>query len=318
MAVNINVAKINRVVCASRDGGIAARADALGVGHGSHHPAQSIVGGDGNARTVDAIGVHTPLIGYIRGTIRRNPHVTVQPSASSGGHRKIDPVHRGERINRNARAECKAAIIAPRAKGGDDVLRTIINSVRIVDFDRGHGRSVWTAAYRLMIDTCGLAGTLRGEPIVPVIVGKGKFASHAIELRGKGAIRAAEVAIVRKKDWIEAHACKRRALILPDRSGRVERIIESYAESVVSGFDKSFTCRPVNANGRLPGAVGARGGRSERWRDAARRRLVLRTILRRWIVDESGCAGSRRRRRWSGGARRDRHRDNDMSARRHW
>src|SRR5882762_478285 len=234
MAVNINVAKINRVVCASRDGGVAARADALGVGHGSHHPAQSIVGGDGNTRTVDAIGVHTPLIGYIRGSIRRNPHVTVQPSASSGGHRKIDPVHRSERINRNARAECKAAIIAPRAKGGDDVLRTIINSVRIVDFDRG-GSSVRTTAYRLMVDTCGLAGTLRGEPIVAVIVGKGKFASRASQLRGKGAIRATEMAVVRKEDRIEAHARDRRALILPDRGGRFERIIESYAESVVSG-----------------------------------------------------------------------------------
>src|SRR5712675_3183434 len=206
MAVSINVAKINRVVCASRDGGVAARADALGVGHGSHHPAQSIVGGDGNAKADDAIGIHTPLIGYIRGSIRRNPDVTVQPSASSGGHRKIDSVHRGERINRNARAECKAAIIAPRATGGDDVLRTIINSVGIVDFDRGRGSSVRAAAYRLMIDTCGLAGTLRGEPIVPVIVGKGKFASRASQLRGKGAIRATEMAVVRKEDRIEAHA----------------------------------------------------------------------------------------------------------------
>src|SRR5258708_3107968 len=286
MAVGINVAKINRVVCASRDRGIAARADALGVGHGSHHPAQSIVGGDGNTRTVDAIGVHTPLIGYIRGSIRRNPHVTVQPSASSGGHRKIDPVHRSERINRNARAECKAAIIAPRAKGGDDVLRTIINSVRIVDFDRG-GSSVRTAAYRLVIDACGLAGTLRGGPIVPVIVGKGKFASHAIELRGKGALRAAEVA-------------KRGGVIVAGWGGRVEGIIESYAESVVSGFDKSFTCRPVNANGRLARAVGARAGRSERWRDAARRRLVQRTILRGWIINESARARTARRRRWSG------------------
>src|SRR5882762_3265622 len=169
-----------------------------------------------------------------------------------------------------------------------------------------------------MMDTCGLAGTLRGESIVPIIEGKGKFASRAIELRGKGAIRAAEVAIVREEDRIEAHARDRRALILPDRSGRFERIIESYAESVVSGFDKSFTCRPVNANGRLAGAVGARGGRPERWRDAARRRLVQRAILRGWIVDESRCAGSRRRRWWSGGARRDCHRDSDVSARRHW
>src|SRR5882724_5919723 len=91
MAVSINIAKINRVVCASPDGGIAARADALGVGHGSHHPAQSIVGGDGNARTVDAIGIHTPLIGYIRGSIRRNPDVTVQPSASSGATGRLTP-----------------------------------------------------------------------------------------------------------------------------------------------------------------------------------------------------------------------------------
>src|SRR5258707_809783 len=85
-------------------------------------------------------------------------------------------------------------------RSGDDVLRTIINSVRIVDFDRGRGSSVRTAAYRLMIDTCGLAGTLRGEPIVPVIVGKGKFASRASQLRGKGAIRATEMAVVRKED----------------------------------------------------------------------------------------------------------------------
>jgi len=40
-------------------------------------------------------------------------------------------------------------------------------------------------------------------------------------------------------------------------------------------------------------------------------------ILRRWIVDESGCAG-RRRWWWSGGARRDRHCDDDVSAGRHW
>src|SRR5258705_2811232 len=309
MAVGINIAKINRVVCASRDRGIAARADALGVGHGSHHPAQSIVGGNGDTGTADPIRIHTPFVGYVGGAVGRNANVAVQAAASSGSDGGVDTIDVCERVDRNTRTEGEAAIIAPRAKGGDDVLRTIINSVRIVDFDRGRGSGVRTAAYRLMIDTCGLAGTLRGEPIVPVIVAKGKFASHAIELRGKGAIRAAEVAIVREEDRIEAHACKRRALILPDRGGRFEGIIESYAESVVSGLDKSFTRRPVNANGRLAGAVGARGGGSERWRDAARRRLVLGTILRSWIIDESGWAGSRRRWSWSGGARRDRHRD---------
>src|SRR5882762_8172984 len=317
MAVGINVAKINRVICASRDGGIAARADALGVGHGSHHPAQSIVDGNGDTGTADAIRIHTPFVGYVGGAVGRNANVAVQAAASSGSDGGVDTIDVCERIDRNTRAEGEAAIIAPRAKGGDDVLRTIINSVRIVDFDRGHGSSVRTAAYRLMIDTCGLAGTLRGEPIVPVIVGKGKFASHTIELRGKGAVRAAEVAIVRKEDRIEAHACKRRALILPDRVGWFEGIIESYAKCVVSGFDKSFTCRPVNANGRLARAVGARAGRSDRWRDAARRRLVQRTILRGWIVDESGRAGSGRRRRWSGGARRDRQRDDYVGAGRH-
>src|SRR5882672_10904909 len=199
MAVGINIAKINRVVCASRDGGIAARADALGVGHGSHHPAQSIVGGNGDTGTADAIRIHTPFVGYVGGAVGRNANVAVQAAASSGSDGGVDTIDVCERVDRNTRTECKAAIIAPRAKGGDDVLRTIINSVRIVDFDRG-GSSVRTAAYRLMIDTCGLAGTLRGEPIVPIIVGKGKFASHAVELRGKSAIRAAEVAIVGEED----------------------------------------------------------------------------------------------------------------------
>src|SRR5882762_6799394 len=208
MAVGINIAKINRVVGASRDRGIAARADALGVGHGSHHPAQSIVGGNGDTGTADAIRIHTPFVGYVGGAVGRNANVAVQAAASSGSDGGVDTIDVCERVDRNTRTEGEAAIITPRAKGGDDVLRTIIDSVRIVGFYSGRRSRVGSAAYRLMIDTCGLAGPLRGEPIIAIVIGKGKFASRASQLRGKCAIRAAEVAIVRKEDRIEAHACK--------------------------------------------------------------------------------------------------------------
>jgi len=78
-------------------------------------------------------------------------------------------------------------------------------------------------------------------------------------------IRAAEVAIVREEEsdrgspvQTESASSSQIAVAGLKESLKVTR------ESVVSGFRlKVSTCRPVNANGRLARAVGARAGRSE-------------------------------------------------------
>src|ERR1700676_2528180 len=91
-------------------------------------------------------------------------------------------------------------------------------------------RSIGAAADGLMINASGLAGALRGEPQVAVAVCERYLAGNTVELRGKGSVRAAEMTVVCEKDGVETHAGEWRALVLPERRGRLNGIIEGRSE----------------------------------------------------------------------------------------
>src|ERR1700730_3939867 len=312
MPVAVHVPEINRVVCAGRNGGVAGRTDALGVCHRPHYPAQSVVGGNSRAGTADAISIHAPFVGDVSGAVRGNANVAVQAAAGPWSGGEIDAIHVRERVDRNPGAESQAPVITARAERSDDVLRTVVDSMRIRM--RGDPRGgVRTASDGLVIDTCGLTGALCGEPIIAVIVGEGKFACDAIQLRRKGPVCAAKVTVVSEENWIEAQASEGRALVFPEGGGRFEGIIEGDAESVIASLDESFASRPVDANGRLAGAVGTRGCGVGGRCDAAWRPLCAGAVIRSGIIHEGRRARSRGWRRWSGGAHRDGHRNNDVS-----
>ncbi len=63
------------------------------------------------------------------------------------------------------------------------------------------------------------------------------------------------MAVVRKQDGVQAQARKWRALVLPERGGGRDRIVEGYLQRVVPGLDEGFTCVPVDANRRFAGPV---------------------------------------------------------------
>src|SRR5262245_24511326 len=93
----------------------------------------------------------------------------VQASACARRNGNVDAVDVSKRINRNAGAECDATVIAARTKRRDNVLRAVINSVRI-RMHGGRGGSILSAADGLVIHSRRLAGALRGRPIIAVIV----------------------------------------------------------------------------------------------------------------------------------------------------
>src|ERR1700687_6010296 len=131
VSVGIHIAKINRVVRADSNRGITAGTDALGVGHGAHDPAQSIVGGNSNAGSADTVSVHALFVGDVRSAVRRNANVAMQAAAGAGRDGEIDAVDGGEGVDGDARTEGEATVVTPRAECDDDVLRAVVDGVRI-------------------------------------------------------------------------------------------------------------------------------------------------------------------------------------------
>src|SRR6266853_3761379 len=161
MTVRVHVAEINCVLAAGGDRRIAGRTGT--VWNGAHHPGQTIVSGYGNAGTARACCVLAPFVGNVSSPIGRNANMPMQAAASSRRHGKVHAVDGGEGVNRNARAKGYAAIVATRAECGSDVLRAVVNRVRI-RMHRGRGSTIWTAANSLVIDAGRLSGALRWKP----------------------------------------------------------------------------------------------------------------------------------------------------------
>src|SRR2546428_705238 len=116
----------------------------------------------------------------------------MQAAAGSRRHRQIHAVYGSKRVDGNSGAERQAAVIATRAERRGDVLRTVIDGVRVGRLNGRSRRSVGPGPDGLMIHTSRLARALRWEPSVRVIVGEGEFAGHKVELGRKRAVRPAE------------------------------------------------------------------------------------------------------------------------------
>ncbi len=233
--------------------------------------------------------------------------MAVQPAARARRDRLVDAVDARERVDRNSWPERHSAVVAPRTEGGDDILRAVVNRVRIRGLRRGERRRVRSAADRLVIHAGRLAGALRRQPVLAIVVGERQLAGDAIQLRRERAVRSAEAPVVREQDRIEADARERRSLVFPHGRRRLLRIVERHAQRVVARFDEDLPGFPVHADGRLTRVVLGRCGRADRRRDAGGRGLERSrhcsrwTIFRRAIVHERRDAvrqRRRRRRRW--------------------
>src|SRR5579862_1093959 len=80
----------------------------------------------------------------------------------------------GQVVNRDARAESHAAIVAARAKSSLFFLRTVINSVGVERMGRGRWCGVGIIGARtnsLVIHSRRLPATLRLHPTVAIVVG---------------------------------------------------------------------------------------------------------------------------------------------------
>src|SRR6267378_5796889 len=132
-----------------------------------------------------------------------------------------------------------------------------------------------------MVNAGGLARALGREPGVSVIITVGQLAGGSVELRGESSVGAAEMAVVREQDGIEANARKGRALVFPGCGHGLDRIIEGHSQRVVTRLDEGLASVPVNANRRLSGPV--RSGR--------RGRQSRGDVIGSGIVDESRCSG---------------------------
>ena len=170
MAVRVHIPEVDGIVCSFCNRRVRAGADALAVRHRAHHPAQTIVRRNGHAWSVDAVGVEAVFVGNVNGAVRRNSHVTVQTAASTGRDGNIHAVNMGKSVDGNARAEGQAAVIAARAERRHNVLRTVINPMRVPRWRQRRRESVRTSAHRLMVDARRLARPLRGKPVVAIVV----------------------------------------------------------------------------------------------------------------------------------------------------
>src|SRR5260221_281041 len=127
--------------------------------------------------------------------------------------------------------------------------------MRITRQRQGRGKGIGPAAHRLVVYSRGLPGSLRWKPVAAIVVAEGKLAGHKVELRGKHPIRSAKMSVVNEQDRVQAHARKRRTLVLPKSSGRIDAVIEGHSQRMISGFDERFAGVPVNPNGRFSSAV---------------------------------------------------------------
>src|SRR6266403_982141 len=110
--------------------------------------------------------------GNVGSSVRRNADMPVQTAAGAGGHGTIDATDCRKNVHGKAGPEGETAVIAPRAEGRHDVLRAVVDRVRIGVHRRRRHR-VRATSYRLMVNACWLAGALRRQPAVTVVIGKG-------------------------------------------------------------------------------------------------------------------------------------------------
>src|SRR4051812_3055285 len=82
-----------------------------------------------------------------------------------------------QRINRHRRPVVRASVIAARAKGGDKVLRTIINGVGIsgAQGPGRYGTVIPAAPDGFVIDGRSRSTALGRDPRNTIVVGKGDF-----------------------------------------------------------------------------------------------------------------------------------------------
>src|SRR5215831_9906084 len=153
MTVRVHVAEIDCVVAAGGNRRIAGGTSA--VGNGAHRPGQTVVSGYSNARTAYACCILAVFIGNVSSAIGRDPNVSMQTAAGARRNGKGDAVDGGEGVKRNTWAKGHAAIVAARTECRGDVLRAVVNRVR-VRMHGGRGGSIWTAANSLVIDSGGL------------------------------------------------------------------------------------------------------------------------------------------------------------------
>src|SRR6266481_1760894 len=238
VAITVDVTEIDRVVAARRNRRVAAWADAHSIRYRPDNPAQAVVGGNGHAGPAHIVRVKAALVRDVGRAIRRDAHVSVQAAASAGSHGAVDTVDAGEEVDGNSRPKGQTTVITARAEGGHDVLRAIINRMWIRRANQRRRQGVRTAAYCLMIHAGRLAGALGWDPIVAVIISIGQLAGDSVELRRKRSVRAAEMAIVRERDRIEAQPRKGRALVFPRCSDGLDRIIEGHSQRVVTRLDE--------------------------------------------------------------------------------
>src|SRR6266850_659269 len=131
VAVAVDVSEVYGVITARSHRGIAARADARTIWYGFDDPAQPIVTRHGHSRPADAIRVHALLVRNVSRTIQGNANVTVQPATGARSNRPINSIDGRKEVDRHTRSKRKSAVIASRTKCCGDVLRTVINRVRI-------------------------------------------------------------------------------------------------------------------------------------------------------------------------------------------
>jgi hypothetical protein len=174
----------------------------------------------------------------------------MQATAGAWTNRTLDAVDRGKEVDGNACPEGESTVITPRAEGSRDILRAVVDGVRIRSLRYWHRRSVMAASDSLMINASGLARALGREPRVAVIISVGKLAGDSVKLRGEGSVWAAEMTVVSEQDGIEAQPRKGRALVLPGCGDGFDRIIEGHSQRVVTRLDKGLASVPVNTNVR--------------------------------------------------------------------
>ena len=313
VAVGVHIPEVYGVVRSFCDRRVRAGTDALAVRHSANHPAQTTVRRNGHARPTNAVGVEAVFVGNVDGAVRRNTHVAVQTAASARRNGNICAVDMGEGINGNAGPEGRPAVIAARAERCHNVLRTVINPMRVPRWRQRRWKGVRTSAHCLMVDARRLAGPLRWKPGVAIVVAEGKLAGDKDELRRKQAIWAPKVAVVNEHDRVQAHSREERTLVLPERRSRIDAVVESHAKSMVSRLDERFARVPVDSNGWLPRAVLSGSCRARRRLYATRGLLRSRAIVGSRIIDESWGSRSCWRRHRRRGPRCDHQRNRHVS-----
>src|SRR5204863_7871626 len=135
----------------------------------AHRPRQAIVFGNGDALIIAAV-----MIRHIDRAVGRNLNVPVDAAALG-------------RVERHGRAVGQPAIWTQRAEGRVELLRAIIDGVRVGVCAARQRRGKGATTYRLVIDARGHATTFVRRPRRAVVVRIGREAGRARKLRDDGA-----------------------------------------------------------------------------------------------------------------------------------